>query len=232
MTNRLTASLNRRDRFLLSCGPAAGTDLVIAVVWASAVTPGINQISDTISRLAAPGQPHRWILWTGLVLCGILSIVFGVGLPRAQRPGVFRWGVLAGLVVFGVSIAITGLVRDYPVRGGLERDWEGAVHNLFARVAIYGILAGMAALVPAAASRRPVRVPAVVFSVVALVLVAAAGLFYPDVPPAFRGIVQRLACRSARPERRLVLQRPEFHGAVRRFRRHLLSGRTVRAAFC
>jgi len=78
--------VNRRDRFLLGCGPAAGAVLVIAVVWASAVTPGINQSSDTISRLAAPGQPHPWILRTGLVLCGVLSIAFGVGLLREQRP--------------------------------------------------------------------------------------------------------------------------------------------------
>ena len=184
--------MNRQDRFLLGCGPAAGAVLVIAVVWASAVTPGISQSSDTISRLAAPGQPHPWILRTGLVLCGVLSIAFGVGLLRAQRRGVFRWGVLAGLVVFGVSIAITGLARDYPVRGGSEMGWEGAVHNLFARVAIYGILAAMAALVPAAAG-RPARVPAAIFSAVALVLVAAAGLFYPGVPPSLRGLVQRLA---------------------------------------
>ncbi len=185
--------MNRRDRFLLGCGPAAGAVLVIAVVWASAVTPGINQFSDTISRLAAPGQPHPWILRTGLILCGVLSVAFGVGLLRAQRRGVFRWGVLAGLVAFGVSTAITGLARDYPVRGGSATGWEGAVHNLFARVAIYGILAAMAALVPAAAGRRPASVPAVVFSAVALVLVAAAGLFYPDVPPSSRGLAQRLA---------------------------------------
>jgi len=95
--------------------------------------------------------------------------------------------------VFGVSIAITGLARDYPVRGGSEMGWEGRVHNLFARVAVYGILAAMAALVSAAAGRRPARVPAVVFSAVALVLVAAAGLFYPGVPPSLRGLVQRLA---------------------------------------
>jgi len=95
--------------------------------------------------------------------------------------------------VFGVSTAITGLARDYPVRGGSEMGWEGAVHNLFARVAIYGILAAMAALVPAAAGRRPARVPAVMFSAVALVLVAATGLFYPGVPPSSRGLVQRIA---------------------------------------
>jgi hypothetical membrane protein len=185
--------MNRRDHFLLACGPAAGAVLVIAVVWASAVTPGISQSSDTISRLAAPGQPHPWILRTGLVLCGIFSVAFGVGVLRALGRGVFRWGVLAGLVVFGVSTAITGLARDYPVRGGSEMGWEGAVHNLFARGAIYGILAAMAALVPAAAGRRPAMVPAVVFSAVALVLVAAAGLFYPGVPPSLRGLVQRLA---------------------------------------
>jgi len=185
--------VNRGDRYLLGCGPAAGAVLVIAVAWASAVTPGINQSSDTISRLAAPGQPHPWILRTGLVLCGVLSVAFGVGVLRAQRRGVFRWGALAGLVMFGVSTAITGLARDYAVRGRSEMGWEGAVHNLFARVAIYGILAAMAALVPAAAGRRPARVPAVVFSAVALVLVAATSLFYPGVPPFFRGLVQRLA---------------------------------------
>jgi len=185
--------MNRRDRFLLGCGPGAGAVLFIAVVWASAVTPGINQSSDTISRLAAPGQPHPWILRTGLILCGVLSIAFGAGLIRALRRGVFRWGVLAGLVVFGVSTAITGLARDYPIRGGSEMGWEGEVHNLFARVAIYGILTAMAAFVLAAAGGRPARMAAVVVSVVALVLVAATGLFYPDVPPSFRGLVQRLA---------------------------------------
>jgi hypothetical protein len=61
-------------------------------------------------------------------------------------------------------------------------SWEGAVHNLFARVAIYGILAAMVALLSAAAGHRPARVLDVVFSAVALVLVAAAGLFYPGVP--------------------------------------------------
>ncbi|MHB8094385.1 MAG: DUF998 domain-containing protein [Candidatus Aminicenantales bacterium] len=185
--------MNRRDRFLLGCGPAAGAVLFIAVVWASAATPGINQSSDTISRLAAPGQPHAWILRTGLVLCGVLSIAFGAGLLGAPRRGVFRWGVLAGLVVFGVSTAITGLARDYPLRSGSEMGREGEVHNLYARVAIYGILAAMAAFIPAAAGRRPARMAAVVFSVVALVLVAATGLFYPAVPPAHRGLVQRLA---------------------------------------
>jgi hypothetical protein len=185
--------VNRRDRFLLGCGPAAGTILVIAVVWASAVTPEISQFSDTISRLAAPGQPHPWILRAGLILCGVLSIAFGVGLLRALGRGVFRWGVLAGLVVFGVSTAITGLARDYPVRGGSAIGSEGAIHNLFAKVAIYGILAAMAALIPAAAFHRPSRVPAVMFSAVMLVLVAAAGLFYPDVLPSFRGLAQRFA---------------------------------------
>ncbi len=71
--------------------------------------------------------------------------------------------------------------------------WEGGAHNLFARVAIYGILAAMAALIPAAAGRRPAWMPAVMFSVVRLVLVAAAGLFYPGVPPSLRGLVQRFA---------------------------------------
>ncbi len=185
--------MNRRDRFLLGCGPAAGAVLVIAVVWASAVTPGINQLSDTISRLAAPGQPHPWILRAGLILCGVLSIVFGAGLFRVMERGVCRWGVLAGLVVFGVSTAITGLARDYPVRGGSAMGWEGPVHNLFAKVAIYGILAAMAALIPAAAGHRSARVPAVVFSAVMLILVAAAGIFYPGVPPSFRGLAQRFA---------------------------------------
>ena len=157
------------------------------------MTPGISQFSDTISRLAAPGQPHPWILRAGLILCGVLSIAFGVGLLRALGRGVFRWGVLAGLVVFGVSTAITGLARDYPVRGSSALGWEGVIHNLFAKVAIYGILAAMVALIPAAACRRPSRVPAVMFSAVMLVLVAAAGLFYPDVPPSFRGLAQRFA---------------------------------------
>jgi hypothetical protein len=89
-------------------------------------------------------------------------------------------------------MAITGLARDYPARGGPEMNWEGGFHNLFARVAIYGILAAMAALVPAAAGRLG-GVPAVLFSIVALVLVAAAGLFYPGLPPSFRGLVQRVA---------------------------------------
>jgi hypothetical protein len=194
--------MKRHERFLLGCGPAAGAVLVIAVAWASAVTLGINQSSDTISRLAAPGQPHPWILQTGLVLCGVLSMAFGVGFLLAQRRGVFRWGVLAGLAVFGVSMAITGLVRDYPVHGGSEMDAEGVVHNLFARVAVYGILGAMAAFVPAAAGRstarvaagrRSARVATVVFSAVALLLVAAAGLSYPAVSPSIRGLVQRLA---------------------------------------
>jgi len=51
----------------------------------------------------------------------------------------------------------------------------------------------MAALVPAAAGRRSAMLPAVVFSAVALVLVAAAGLLYPSIPPSFRGLVQRFA---------------------------------------
>lgn len=39
----------------------------------------------------------------------------------------------------------------------------------------------------------PAGVPGVVFSAVALVLVAATGLFYPGIPSSFRGLAQRLA---------------------------------------
>jgi hypothetical protein len=92
-------------------------------------------------------------------------------------PGATARRLPPGLVVFGVSTAITGLARDHPLRGASDMGWEGTVHNISARVAIYGILASIAALVPAAASSRPARVPAVVFSAGALVLIAAAGLF-------------------------------------------------------
>lgn len=185
--------MNGRDRILLGCGPAAGVVLVIAVAWASAVTPGFSQSADTISRLAAPGQPHPWILRSGLVLCGLLSAAFGAGLFRSLRRGLFRWGVLAGLAVFGIATAITGLARDYPVRGGSAPEWQGALHNAAARFAIYGIIAAMAALVPAALGRQSAHRHSAAVSAVALTLVAVTGLFYPEVSASVRGLVQRLA---------------------------------------
>ncbi len=176
----------------IACGIAAPLVLAGAVLIATAHARGYDSMSETVSRLSARGAPHAWIVMTGLIVFGVLTVVFGGGLAAALRTGVARWLVAAGLAAFGAGAFAAGIARDYGPNDSLGRWTEGGVHTLAVRVGIYGILAAVAAFIVAATGRPRWRGVAV-FSLLALIFMAATGLSYMRAPLDVRGLVERTA---------------------------------------
>lgn len=89
---------------------------------------GFDQVSETISALAALDADHRWVMTTALAGTGVAHVVTALGLGEAATAG--RW-------VHALGGAATVLVAVFPLPGG---DEQSAAHFATAAVA-FGALA-------------------------------------------------------------------------------------------
>jgi len=99
---------------------------------------GFDQVTETISALAARDADHREVMTAALAAVGVAHLTTAVALRSAGRPA---------RLLHGVGGAATVLVAVFPLPGG---DGHSAAHTTAAAVA-FGTLAAWPALV-----RRPV----------------------------------------------------------------------------
>jgi len=130
-------------RALLACGVAAGP-IYLTVTSAQALTrDGFDPSRHTWNVLTAGDL--GWIQRSNLMVMGVLTVLFAVGLRRVLGEGWGgRWGSRL-LVLYGVGQHITGAVFKADPQPGFppgttpETTWHGTVHYV-ARSGGYAIL--------------------------------------------------------------------------------------------
>ncbi|MEU8233314.1 DUF998 domain-containing protein [Actinoplanes sp. NPDC048967] len=113
---------------------------------------GYSQLRHPVSSLAL--GPQGWQQIVTFVVCGLLVVLFSIGLRRALRPGpgalalpllVAVWGI--GLI--GAGVFVTDPVGGYPTAAS-PVTWHGQVHDLvfslpgFAALALAMVTAAVA----------------------------------------------------------------------------------------
>jgi len=100
---------------LLTCGLLAGPLFVVAFLLEGAFRDGYDPMRHPVSSLAL--GPTGWTQVLTFLVCGVLTILFAIGLRRSLRPGP---GALAGPLlvgVWGIGLIGAGLFATDPVSG-------------------------------------------------------------------------------------------------------------------
>jgi hypothetical membrane protein len=136
---------------------AAAAPVLLVGGWtaAAALQPQFNQVTDTVSSLAAPGATDRWVMTLTFVVVGVCYLVTGLAL-RPAGP--------AGRLILIAGSAAGMLVAANPVRAG---DPYPAAHMIWAAIGLAGLTTW-----PAGAWRRGPAVPWTLRPVVAAAAVA------------------------------------------------------------
>ena len=176
-------------RALLVCGLVAPLALITFFVWASAVTPGYSYIANSISQLAAQGQPHPEIMGAGFVVFGLLINAFAHGLYRTlpHRESTAVWATLS---VYGTAMVLTGFFQDYAISPKAARNVAGFAHSLFAQIAVLGLMVGIV-LIARIAHQQPGWHHLTALSIVTAAAVAVTGLLFLLLPGSIQGLPQR-----------------------------------------
>ncbi|MEX2430539.1 MAG: DUF998 domain-containing protein [Dehalococcoidia bacterium] len=135
----MTLSTHIQRRFALS-GMLAPVTFTALAGAATFVTPDYDLLSDTVSRLAAPGQPYWWLVNASFVIYCLLVQPLGP-LLHSWAPSRIAGAVLWLLIVqYGLGSSLAAVFRvadDHVVIGTLTAD---NLHHIAARVGFVGIL--------------------------------------------------------------------------------------------
>ena len=122
-------------RALLACGAVAGPIYVMATLVQALTRAGFDLRRHRFTWLTAGDL--GWIHQLNMVLVGVLTVLFAIGMRRMMRTGRGAvWGPLL-LGLFGLAYIIGGLLRADPVAGFppgttpemVRTTWQGAVQN-------------------------------------------------------------------------------------------------------
>lgn len=122
-------------RALLACGVVAGPMYVMVTMAQALTRDGFDLRQHRFSWLTAGDL--GWIHQSNMVLVGVLTVLFAVGVRQVRRTGRSAvWGPRL-LVLFGVAYIIGGLLTADPVAGFppgttpemVHTTWHGAVQN-------------------------------------------------------------------------------------------------------
>jgi Protein of unknown function (DUF998) len=122
-------------RALLACGAVAGPIYVTVTMVQALTRDGFDLRQHRFSWLTTGDL--GWIHQSNMVLVGVLTVLFAVGVRQVLRTGRGAvWGPRL-LVLFGVAYIIGGVLRADPVAGFppgttpemVHTTWHGAVQN-------------------------------------------------------------------------------------------------------
>jgi hypothetical membrane protein len=138
MNRQLEAA--RGSRALLACGVVAGPLYVLVSVTEALTRDGFDPARHQWSLLS--NGDLGWVHVANLVVTGLLTVAFAVGLGRVLRPG--RAGTWAPRLVgvYGLSLVAAGVFRADPAlgfppgtpEGAAEVSWHGVLHLVAAGV--------------------------------------------------------------------------------------------------
>jgi hypothetical membrane protein len=156
-------------RARLGCVAVSAVAFASAVVAIGALTPGYNQWSDAVSRLASPGE--RWALAARAAFAAYGLLVIAGASTLRQYAGRHGRALAACLTLYGVAAIVAGVA---------PKDQPGAPHTIVSQVHVWGAI-GAGALAIAAmtlvAGYGPARATRRAAAAMALLTVLAAVVF-------------------------------------------------------
>jgi Protein of unknown function (DUF998) len=131
MNQRLAAPATRA---LLACGVVAGPLYVLVSVTEALTRDGFDLARHSWSLLG--NGDLGWVHVANLVVTGLLTVAFAVGLGRVLRPGRGGTWVPRLIGVYGLSLVGAGVFRADPAmgfppgtpEGAAEVTWHGILH--------------------------------------------------------------------------------------------------------
>ncbi|MCB9390666.1 MAG: DUF998 domain-containing protein [Acidimicrobiia bacterium] len=158
--------------------------LAVAILIASAFTPGYDHRYDTISRLASPGQPWAWLVRSGLVVFGAATLSAAITPPRsgANHPRAIR----RLIALAGAAAIVAGIAPKDPPDVPAT-----AISQLHVAAAVIGVAAIFTGMVLTAAT-GPQRTDRPWSAAAAAVVVIAGAAFPFAWGTAVYGILQRV----------------------------------------
>jgi hypothetical membrane protein len=174
---------------LLWCGALAPLVLGVTVLAGGWANPGYSHVRGTISDLWEQDRAHAEFVMTGLVLAGLLIILFGAGLHSAMPN--HPTDVAVSFMAFGAAIIGSGLFQDYASRPGRALNLEGFLHNTWSWLAVGSLVLSMVVVLRHAARETPWH-PLLSVSGATLLIVAVAAILFHAAPSGWRGACERL----------------------------------------
>jgi hypothetical protein len=131
MNQRVAAPVTRA---LLACGVVAGPLYVLVSVTEALTRDGFDLARHSWSLLS--NGDLGWVHVANLVVTGLLTVAFAVGLRRVLRPGRGGTWVPRLIGVYGLSLVGAGVFRADPAmgfppgtpEGAAEVTWHGILH--------------------------------------------------------------------------------------------------------
>jgi hypothetical membrane protein len=127
------------SRILSFGGIMAPPVIIIIIIIAGLLTPGYNQLTDTISSLSDQASKNPELMIAGFIIYGVLIIGFAYALYLRLRHGIRAHIVWFALTLYGVCLILAGIFRDSP--GSLNT--EGIIHNAAIITSCLSFLIGM-----------------------------------------------------------------------------------------
>jgi hypothetical membrane protein len=186
------ARTDNTQRLLAICGIIGPVSYVIVLITLGSLEPGYSHVTQTMSKLGAPGARYPLIMNTaGFALLGLLMVALALGLDRGIRDGKGS-KIGPGLVaVSGAAVVTLGFFHSEP--GAEDPTAMGTMHSVFVLIAGFALL-----LAPLAISPRLKRDERwrgyVAYSLVTVVVASVVAVLYSsNVFESWKGIIQRMA---------------------------------------
>jgi hypothetical membrane protein len=128
------------SRIFSICGILAPITVAVIVLVAGFLTPGYNQLTDTISNLSDQAAKSPQLMITGFIVYGALIIGFAYALYLRLRHGVKAHVAWFMLTLYGISMMLAGIFQDSP---GTVMNTEGFIHNAVIITSCLSMLFGM-----------------------------------------------------------------------------------------
>jgi hypothetical membrane protein len=122
-------------------GIIAPPAVIIIIIIAGLLTPGYNQLTDTISSLSDQASEHPELMTAGFIVYGVLTIGFAYALYLRLRHGKRAHAHITwfALTLYGVCMILAGIFRDSP----RALNTEGIIHNAAVITSCFSFLIGM-----------------------------------------------------------------------------------------
>lgn len=124
-------------------GILAPPTIIIIIIVAGLLTPGYNQLTDTISSLSAQGSNTPQLMTTGFAIYGVLTIGFSYALYLRLRHGFKAHVAWFMLTLYGICMILAGVFQDSPGANNALLNTEGILHNAAVITSCLAMLFGM-----------------------------------------------------------------------------------------
>jgi hypothetical membrane protein len=158
------------------CGMLAPLLLAAFITATALLTTDYTPLYDTISYLGARGRPYANLMNSGFVISGLLIGAFSYGLYRRMGRGALARIMWLLLAIDSIGIVLSGVFQANSKVPGLAATPEGILHSVFAYIAFFAFLTGIATFArltyrdPAWRSFTPLSVAVFVINLVLVVV--------------------------------------------------------------